>query len=116
MRVNLFGEILFALGMLLFAISIIIHGLIFKRLLKLLKKGAIWIFPLLGGVMLIIGTFLHFIRVGFFFPALRAADPGDLFTLIVNSLRMGTYESVSILAAGFLSLLGGITYNFWIRH
>lgn len=116
MRPNLYGEILFAVGILLFALSIIIYGLILKRLLKLIRKANIWIFPFLGGIVLIIGTFLHFVRVGFSLPALRAADPGDLFPLIVNSLRMGTYESISILLAGLLSLLGGIVYNFWVSH
>jgi len=116
MRINIYGEIFFAVGILLFALSIMVYGLILKRLLKLIRKPAIWIFPFFGGIVLVIGTFLHFVRVGFFFPALRAADPGDLFTLIVDSLRMGTYESVSILAAGFLSLLAGIVYNIWVSH
>jgi len=114
MRINIYGEIIFALGILLFAFSIIVYGLIQKRLLKLIRKGAIWVFPLFAGIVLIIGTFIHFIRVGFYFPALRAADPGDLFTLIVSSLKIGTYESISILAAGLLSLIGGIIYNVWV--
>jgi len=116
MRINLYGEIIFAVGILLFALSIIVYGLILRRLLKLIRKPGIWFFPFLGGIVLVIGTFLHFVRVGFFFPALRAADPGDLFTLIVDSLRMGTYESIAILAAGVLSLLGGIVYNIWTSH
>jgi hypothetical protein len=116
MRINIFAEIVFAIGILLFALSIIFHGIIIKRLLKLIRKGGIWIFPFLGGIALIVGTFLHFIRVGVFFPALRAADPGDLFPLIVNSLKIGTYESMSILIAGFLSLIGGIVYNIWTSH
>jgi hypothetical protein len=116
MRPNIYGEILFAVGILLFALSFIINGLIIKRLLKLIRKAGIWIFPFFGGIVLIIGTFLHFVRVGFFFPALRAADPGDLFVLIVNSLKIGTYESISILVAGVLSLLGGIVYNIWTSH
>jgi len=116
MRPNFFAEILFAIGILLFALSIIIYGLILKRLLKLIRKTGIWLFPFFGGIVLIIGTVLHFVRVGFFFPALSAADPGDLFPLIVNSLRFGTFESISILVAGFLSLLGGIVYNVWTSH
>ncbi len=116
MRINLYGEIIFAIGILFFALSIIVYGFILKRLLKLIRKPGIWVFAVLGGIVLIIGTFLHFVRVGFFFPALRAADPGDLFTLIVSSLKMGTYESVSILAAGVLSLIGGMVYNIWTSH
>lgn len=116
MRLNIFAEILFAVGILLFAFSFIVNGLIIKRLLKIIRKTGIWVFPFMGGIVLIIGTFLHFVRVGFFFPALRAADPGDLFILIVNSLKIGTYESISILAAGVLSLLGGVIYNVWTSH
>ena len=116
MRPNIFAEILFAVGILLFAFSFIVNGLIIKRLLKIIRKTGIWVFPFMGGIVLIIGTFLHFVKVGFFFPALRAADPGDLFILIVNSLKIGTYESISILAAGVLSLLGGIIYNVWTSH
>ncbi len=116
MRPNFYAEILFAVGILLFALSLLVYGFIVKRLLKLIRKPGIWIFPFLGGIVLIIGTFIHFVRVGFFFPALSAADPGDLFPLIVNSLKFGTYESISILAAGFLSLLGGIIYNIWTSH
>ncbi|MBE9512354.1 MAG: hypothetical protein IMY71_15890 [Bacteroidetes bacterium] len=116
MRPNIFAEILFAVGILLFAFSFIVNGLIIKRLLKIIRKTGIWVFPFMGGIVLIIGTFLHFVKVGFFFPALRAADPGDLFILIVNSLKIGTYESISILVAGVLSLLGGIIYNVWTSH
>jgi hypothetical protein len=116
MRPNFFAEILFAVGILLFALSLLVYGFIVKRLLKLIRKAGIWIFPFLGGIALIVGTFIHFVRVGFFFPALSAADPGDLFPLIVHSLKFGTYESISILAAGFLSLLGGIIYNIWTSH
>ncbi|MCK4234476.1 hypothetical protein KAU34_06800 [candidate division WOR-3 bacterium] len=116
MRPNIFAEILFAVGILLFAFSFIVNGLIIKRLLKIIRKTGIWVFPFMGGIVLIIGTFLHFVKVGFFFPALRAADPGDLFILIVNSLKIGTYESISILAAGVLSLLGGVIYNVWTSH
>jgi len=116
MRINLYAEMLFAVGILLFALSIIVYGLILRRLLKLIRKKAIWSFPLFGGVVLVIGTVIHFVTVGFFFPALRAADPGDLFPLIVGSLKMGTYESISILFAGFLSLISGIIYNVWTSH
>ncbi len=113
MRIYLELELMLALGVLLFAISLFVYGRVLGRLLKLIHRGGLWVFPVLGGVFLLIGVGVHLFCVSYYSTLLSHADPSDLFALIVGFLKMGAVESVAMLVAGLLSFLGGLIYYLW---
>ncbi len=113
MKINLPYEIIFAIGIILFSISLYIYGVIIKRLLTLIQKRIIWIFPVIAMIFLLYGAGMHFYTVFFYSDALSHADPSDLFALIINMLRNGSWEAFGILIAGIISLLGSGIYYRW---
>ena len=110
MRANIPAEILFMVAIFLATVSLIIYGLIIKRLLTLIKGKAMWIFPIIGGLFLIGLAVFHIYRIIFYFPLLGTAGPADLFNLIIGSLSLARIESFLLLGAGIFSLIGGIAY------
>jgi len=110
MRADIFAEIIFMVAILLAIISLIIFGIIIKRLLTLIGGRGIWIFPVIGSIFLIAVAVLHIYRIVFYFPLLSTAGPGDLFDLIIGSLALARYESFLFLGAGLFPLIGGILY------
>jgi len=110
MRADMIAELLFIIAIFLSIISLIVYGLIIKRLLVLIKGKAIWIFPILGGIFLIALALFHIYRIVLYFPLLGTAGPGDLFDLIVGSLALARIESFLLLGAGLFPLIGGILY------
>jgi len=80
------AEMLFAVAILLFSASLFYAGLILKRLLKLIRKGGIWLFPVIGSVTLVIGSIMHFIRLFGFLPGLAHAEPYDILPLLMTSI------------------------------
>ena len=82
MKINIQMEIIFAVGIILFTLSILIYGAILKRLLGLVGRKGIWIFPVIGGILLLFGAGIHFYRILFYSDALSHADPADLFPLL----------------------------------
>ncbi len=113
MRINLPYEIIFAVGIILFSISLYIYGLIIKRLLTLIQKRIIWIFPVIAMIFLLYGAGMHFYTIFYYSDALSHADPADLFNLIICMLRNGSWEAFGILIAGIISLLGSGIYYRW---
>jgi len=116
MKINIQMEMIFAVGIILFTISILIYGAILKRLLGLVGRKGIWIFPVIGGILLLLGAGIHFYRIFFYSDALSHADPADLFPLIVGMLQHSTYEAGAIFLAGLLALLGSGIYYRWITR
>lgn len=114
MQVNVSYELLFGVGILLFTFSVFIYGLIIKRLLPLIGRKGIWIFPIIGAIFLIASTGIHFYRIFFYGGALAIADPSDLFPLILNMLWVNSMEAYSILGAALLTLIGSTIYYRWI--
>jgi len=110
MRADIPAEIIFIVAILLTVVSLIIYGLIIKRLLVLIKGRGIWIFPVLAGILLIFLACVHIYRMLFYFPLLGTAGPSDLFDLIVGSLMLSRIESLMLLGAGICALIGGISY------
>ncbi len=110
MRADLIAEIIFIVAILLAIISLIIFGLILKRLLNLIGGKGIWVFPLIGCLFLVAMAVFHLYRIIFYFPLLSVAGPGDLFDLIIGSLALARYESFLFLGAGLFPLIGGILY------
>jgi hypothetical protein len=76
----------------------------------LIKGRYIWIFPVLGGGLLLMLAAVHIYRVLFYFPLLGTAGPGDLFDLIVGSMSLARVESYLLLGSGILALIGGLSY------
>ncbi len=110
MRPDIIAEVIFMVAILLTIISLIIFGVIIKRLLALIGGKGIWIFPVLGSIFLIAVAGFHIYRMIFYFPLLSTAGPGDLFDLIVGSLGLSRIESFLFLGAGLFPLVGGILY------
>lgn len=110
MRVNIPFELLFAIGILLFTISLYIYGLIIKRLLPLIERKGIWVLPIVGAAFLVGSTFIHFYRIFYYGTNLSKADPADLFPLIKGMLRANSFEAYSILGSALLTLIGITIY------
>ena len=113
MEINIPYELIFAVGIILFSISLYIYGLIIRRLLGLIEKKGIWVFPMIAVLFLLYGAGMHFFTVFFYSDALSHADPSDLFPLIVAMLKNGSWEAFGILIAGVISLLGSGIYYRW---
>jgi hypothetical protein len=110
MKADLPAELIFLCAILLTVGSLILYGLIIRRLLALLRAKHIWIFPMLGGLILLILVAVHLYRMFFYFPMLGTAGPADLFELVVGSLSLARVESYLLLGAGAVSLVGGLLY------
>ncbi|UCG29412.1 MAG: hypothetical protein JSV53_07785 [candidate division WOR-3 bacterium] len=110
MRADLPAELIFICAIILTVGALILYGMIIRRLLKLIKAKYIWIFPVLGGVLLLVLAAVHIYRVLFYFPMLSTAGPGDLFELIIGSLSLARVESFLLMGAGILALIGGLSY------
>ncbi|MCK4251576.1 hypothetical protein KAX97_09000 [candidate division WOR-3 bacterium] len=110
MRADIPAEFLFIVAVLLTVLSLIIYGLIIKKLLVLIKGKGIWIFPVVGSMFLIALAIFHIYRMLFYFPLLGTAGPSDLFDLIIGSLSLSRIESFLLLGSGIFSLLGGVFY------
>jgi hypothetical protein len=110
MRADIPAEILFIAALLLTIVALVFYGLIVKRLLVLIKGKGIWIFPIIGGVFLLVLAIFHVYRMLFYFPLLGTAGPADLFDLIVGSLSLSRIESFLLLGSGLFSLIGGVLY------
>lgn len=110
MRADIPAEVLFTVAIIMTIISLIVYGLIIKRLLKLIKAKAMWIFPIIASVTLIALAGFHIYRMLFYFPMLGTAGPADLFDLIIGSLSLARIETFLLLGAGLFSLIGGVLY------
>ena len=110
MRADLPAEFIFILAILLTVASLVLYGMIIKRLLLLIKGKLIWIFPLCAGFLLFVLAVVHVYRMLFFFPLLGMAGPADLFDLIIGSLILARIESFLLLGAGIFALVGGLLY------
>jgi len=112
MRPDAGAEVVFLVAVFLLAVSFVIYGLIIKRLLRLIKKQGIWIFPLLSALGLFLVAIFHLSRILYYFPKLGRAS-GDLFELIIGSLRMGRMENIFLFGSGLLVLVCGWLYYTW---
>ncbi len=113
MKILYSAELLFAVAILMFSASLLFSGLILRRLLKLIRKGGIWVLPIIGSIALIIESIVHFIKLFGFLPSLAHAEPYDILPLLTTSMKMGTVESVMVLIAGILAFVGGFIYFRW---
>jgi len=110
MRADLPAELIFIFAIILTIGALLLYGMIIRRLLALIKGRYIWIFPVLGGLLLLMLAAVHIYRVLFYFPLLGTAGPGDLFDLIIGSMSLARVESYLLLGSGVLALIGGLSY------
>ena len=110
MKADLPAELIFLFAILLTTGALVLYGLIIRRLLTLVKAKYLWIFPMIGGLLLLALVVVHLYRMLFYFPMLGTAGPADLFDLIIGSLSLARVESFLLLAAGVVSLIGGLLY------
>lgn len=110
MRPDIPAELIFLVAILLTVGSLTVYGLIIKRLLGLLKIKYIWIFPMLGGLLLFVLVIVHLYRMLFYFPMLGTAGPADLFELVIGSLSLARVESYLLFGSGAASAIGGLLY------
>ena len=110
MRPDIPAELIFLLAILLTVGSLALYGMIIKRLLGLLKIKHIWVFPMLGGFLLLVLVVVHLYRMLFYFPMLGTAGPADLFELVIGSLGLARIESYLLFGSGIASAIGGLLY------
>lgn len=110
MRADLPAELIFICAIIFTIGALLLYGMIIRRLLVLIKGRYIWIFPMLGGVLLLMLAAVHIYRVLFYFPLLGTAGPGDLYDLIIGSMSLARVESYLLLGSGILALIGGLSY------
>ena len=110
MKADVPAELIFICAILLTVGSLVLYGMIIKRLLVLIERKHMWIFPLVAGALLLLLAIVHVYRMLFFFPLLSTAGPADLFELIVGSLSLARIESYLLLGAGLVALTGGLLY------
>ncbi|HAF07562.1 MAG: hypothetical protein QME48_04320 [bacterium] len=113
MKVLYPAEIMFALGIILFSISLFFAGLILKRLLKIIKKPSIWVLEIFGSLLVLAGAILHIIKLTVYFPALARSNPYDLLPQIAKTMQVGSLEGLMILLAGFFAILSSLIYYIW---
>ncbi len=110
MKPDIPAEAMFIGAILLTILSLIIYGMILKRLSQLISGKAIWIFPLIGCLALIGVAVFHIYRIFFYSSQLETAAPAALLDLIIISLSLSRMESLFLFGAGLFSLLGGLLY------
>jgi len=110
------AELLLAIGMVLFSVSMFISGLIVRRLLKLIRKQGIWIMQILGGALVLAGAIVHIVKLAVYFPALARSNPYDLLPQIATTMQVGAVESLMVLFAGFFAIISSLIYFGWTNR
>jgi len=110
MKADIVAEILFIVAILLNVASLFIYGLIIRRLSVLVKGKAIWLFPVVASIGLMLLAMIHAYRMLFYAPMLSVAGPADLFDLIIGALSLMRVEAFLLLGAGIFALIGGFLY------
>lgn len=113
MKVLFPAEIILTIGIILFSISLFISSLILRRLLKIIRKPAIWILEILGTLLLLAGVVVHILKLTVYFPALARSNPYDLLPQIAKTMQVGAIEGMMILLAGFFAIVAAFIYYIW---
>lgn len=113
MKVLFPAEIMLAIGIILFSISLFVSALILKRLLKIIRKPSIWVLEILGSILVLVGAVVHIIKLTVYFPALARSNPYDLLPQIAKTMQVGSLEGLMILLAGLFAILASLIYYIW---
>ena len=109
MEISIAAELVFAIGVALFCLSLYYYGRVLKRLLAIIRKpSAIWTLPIIGSILLALGALFHFIPLAIY-PQLDPSRTDQLMQICQNR----TFEAWGILLAGFVSIIGGWIYTLW---
>lgn len=109
MSVSLPQEVLFAIGILLFATALVFFGIILRALLQLIQsKSIIWVLPFISTIFVLIFALFHFHTSITYLPKLT---PGET-EMIRMYFRFQFYGSLTLFVASVLALIASGTY-FW---
>jgi hypothetical protein len=109
MEISIPAELLFALGVALFCISLFYYARVLKRLLALIRKPSnIWLLPMIGAGFLALAALFHFIPLAIY-PQLDPSRTDQLMKICQSR----TIEAAGIFLAGLISILGGWIYTRW---
>ncbi len=106
--------VLYEIGFLLLAVSLMWYSSILRRMLKIIHERAIWLFPLLGAVFILLSVGMHAYAYLVLMPRLdwmRTVEEINTMTTYLLQWRM--WALTSILLGGICSLLGGALYYRW---
>jgi hypothetical protein len=109
MEISIAAELVFAIGVALFCLSLWYYGRVLKRLLAIIRKpSAIWVLPVIGSALLALGALFHFIPLAIY-PQLDPSRTDQLMMICQNR----TMESSFIFLAGVISIMAGWLYTRW---
>ncbi|MEW6687289.1 MAG: hypothetical protein AB1393_13975 [Candidatus Edwardsbacteria bacterium] len=109
MEVSIPAELVFAIAVFLFAYSLFLYGGILKRLLQLIRHPAgIWIFPIVGAIILLLAALFHFLPLTIY-PRLDPSRTDQLMKICQDR----SVEAVGIFLAGLVSLFAAWIYTRW---
>lgn len=109
MSVSIPQEILFAVGVLLFAASLVLVGVILRFLLRFIQsKSIIWILPFISTALVLLFALLHFHTT---ISYAKDLNPREI-ELVRMYFRFQFYGSTMFFFASLLAFLGSGIY-FW---
>jgi cellobiose-specific phosphotransferase system component IIC len=109
MEISIPAELLFAVGVALFCMSLFLYARILKRLLAVIRReSGIWVLPMVGAGFLALGAIFHFIPLAIY-PQLDPSRTDQLMQLCQNR----SAEAAGIFLAGIISILAGWMYTRW---
>jgi len=110
MNVSVPAELLFAVGVILFCLSLFFYGFVLRRLLVIIRHpSTLWIFPLLGSGLLGLGAIFHFLPL----PVYPHIDPSRT-DVIIRILQERMLEALFLFLAGVISLSSAFLYFRWV--
>ena len=109
MEISIPAELLFAVAVALFCISLFYYSRILKRLLAVIRRPSfIWVLPMVGAIFLALGALFHFIPLAIY-PQLDPSRTDQLMMICQNR----TMEAGFFLLAGIIAIMAGWLYTGW---
>ncbi|OQY27887.1 MAG: hypothetical protein B6244_09050 [Candidatus Cloacimonetes bacterium 4572_55] len=109
MFVSTLQEIFFAFGILLFAVALVLIGIVLRFLLQLIRlKIPLWPLPFISAGLIIIYALLHFHTTIAYGPKLNPSDTD----LIRTYFQLQFFGSFILFLASVLAIIAGGVY-FW---
>jgi len=109
MEISIPAELLFAIAVALFCMSLFLYSRILRRLLGVIRKqSGIWVLPMLGAICLALGALFHFLPLAIY-PRLDPSRTDQLMQICQSR----SLEAVGVFLAGIIAILAGWTYTRW---
>ena len=109
MEISIPAELLFAVAVALFCISLFLYGRVLRRLLTVIRRpSGIWMLPMIGACFLGLAAIFHFIPLAIY-PQLDPSRTDQLMRLCQSR----SLEAAAMFLAGIISILAGWIYTRW---